>query len=1117
MQQRQRNNQRQNLNHENLQTTTNLNSLHCKLQEEAEKIRKWQTSSEIELKQKMARLKESEQMINQQRNQILEMQIENETLASQLQNEQLNQDKINIKLKSSRELFIALKTHSEYLQTSVARGEEDKDSLRLIAADNLKHIQKLRKELREMAEANEVRVTELQALIKNKELAIEDVKFKSAEEIGKARKTNQSIDKEIVICKGMIDNLSGQLISKKNSMEELESKIASLEEELLTQLDISRDSEVGIAELRAVLEDTKLSYDAAQVENVSIKEDNANLNSSYTEFKTEADKKIDELQGELGELTDGLTTLSTQYNEILSSHDRIESENASLKESVSQLVKCVEELQLKQEQNEQELTQVTDMYNESKLKEDQLQKFLLEKEGSVSELLESNVQLESDLREAAESLEKLQLKETDYVSQIQELTLSQTKQSEELSVLDEKVAGHSVVLKSKEAAILMQQQDHEKQTQSLKDVCDQFEMKYVEINKVLTEKDCCIGELEKVKEELINDVDSLKTKLCLLESNHASLNDQVGELKCNVNESYSLLEKSKKANEAQKKMIDSTKKELKDNKKVLNTSESYTKKMLKENESLKNQQDVFQSKLKESEEHIANSTITLKNLESRLKECEKVIEGKIALVSDLNERITSLELELEEARTVISSKEEGSSKMSDKLLSQLETAKKAVKEKEAAVKELRKEISSLKKEVKDKDSSSSFVDAKLDSLQENITQVDNLLQQERAINKENTAQISLLIKEKADLAAEKLSLAKTIELKTGDVAALAEEINSLHNKLSDFERSGSVSEDVKAMRSELDNLRSEKSDLISSRTLLEDELQNNCIYIKALEAKEKEFAGDIKNMKKSNVELEKQITTLNESSKSLNKELKSSKDAFTQLKKVTAENNLLVKKLKDQDSKLDDLQSNLQKVKNGFLLSEENYKTTISNLKDELKSMRKEKVAMILSKADTEMTTPLSSSPAHRESCMSPKTPTRPRSQPASPKTPSNNPSKKRRVAFGKSPTWKPDPFDEDENVVSSSTSRTPHQFVQTVYSGKSPKSPGRLKLKVPGSKSNNVVDLLNQYPKSDQKRGVKLPQAKLPDAYLKRKEQKQQDKKKIKVEACSWFDSDSAFGFDDM
>jgi len=449
--------------------------------------------------------------------------------------------------------------------------------------------------------------------------------------------------------------------------------------------------------------------------------------------------------------------------------------------------------------------------------------------------------------------------------------------------------------------------------------------------------------------------------------------------------------------------------------------------------------------------------------------------------------------------------------MSDKLMNQLETAKKAVKEKEATVKELRKEISSLKKEVKEKDGSSSFADAKLDSLQENINKVDTELQRERELNEENTAQISLLMKEKADLMAEKASLAKTIELKTGDVAALAEEINSLHNQLSDVERSGSVSDEVKTLRSDLDILRSEKDGLVSSKASLEDDLQNNLGLIQVLEAKEREFADDIEELKKSNAGLEKQIKSLTDSNKSLDKELKSSKDTSAQLKKITSENKSLVKRLTDKDSKFDNLKLDLQKVKNDFLLAEENYKSTIINLKEELKSMSKEKVAMILSKADTEMTTPLPSSPAHNH-CMSPKTPTRPRSQPASPKTPSNNPSKKRRVAFGKSPSWKPDPFDEDENVVSSSTSRTPNKFVQNVYSGKSPKSPGRLKLKVPGSKSNNVVDLLNQYPKSEEKRGVKLPQA-----YLKRKEQKQQDKKKIKVEACSWFDSDSAFGFDDI
>ena len=52
-----------------------LTQLHLRLQEEAEKIRKWKTSTEMNFKQKESQLKEAFQTIDSQKKNLLDLQV----------------------------------------------------------------------------------------------------------------------------------------------------------------------------------------------------------------------------------------------------------------------------------------------------------------------------------------------------------------------------------------------------------------------------------------------------------------------------------------------------------------------------------------------------------------------------------------------------------------------------------------------------------------------------------------------------------------------------------------------------------------------------------------------------------------------------------------------------------------------------------------------------------------------------------------------------------------------------------------------------------------------------------------------------------------------------------
>ena len=52
-----------------------LSVLHCRLQQEADKIRKWKNSVELELRQKDRQLQEVQELVNSKQNTLLETQV----------------------------------------------------------------------------------------------------------------------------------------------------------------------------------------------------------------------------------------------------------------------------------------------------------------------------------------------------------------------------------------------------------------------------------------------------------------------------------------------------------------------------------------------------------------------------------------------------------------------------------------------------------------------------------------------------------------------------------------------------------------------------------------------------------------------------------------------------------------------------------------------------------------------------------------------------------------------------------------------------------------------------------------------------------------------------------
>ncbi|XP_023227665.1 synaptonemal complex protein 1-like isoform X1 [Centruroides sculpturatus] len=103
--------------------TEHLSSLHSKLYTEAERIRKWKISTEMDIKLKEKKLNDSLQVIESQRKSLLELQLQNESLSQRLSEEMDNRQEILQKISATRELCFVAKNHMDSLEDKICQCE----------------------------------------------------------------------------------------------------------------------------------------------------------------------------------------------------------------------------------------------------------------------------------------------------------------------------------------------------------------------------------------------------------------------------------------------------------------------------------------------------------------------------------------------------------------------------------------------------------------------------------------------------------------------------------------------------------------------------------------------------------------------------------------------------------------------------------------------------------------------------------------------------------------------------------------------------------------------------------------------------------------------------------
>ena len=99
-----------------------LTNLHSKLHKEAEKIRRWKSEKEMEIKQKDRSLSDSIQTIDSLRKSIIELQFQNEEFSTKLHDKELEQEETEQKIKIVREMANVLRDQTTQLESRIAMG-----------------------------------------------------------------------------------------------------------------------------------------------------------------------------------------------------------------------------------------------------------------------------------------------------------------------------------------------------------------------------------------------------------------------------------------------------------------------------------------------------------------------------------------------------------------------------------------------------------------------------------------------------------------------------------------------------------------------------------------------------------------------------------------------------------------------------------------------------------------------------------------------------------------------------------------------------------------------------------------------------------------------------------
>ncbi|XP_045196675.2 interaptin-like [Mercenaria mercenaria] len=753
-----------------------LNSLHAKLHQEADKIRKWKNQTELDMKQKDRKIQESSHTIDSLRKSILDIQLQNESLSMALQEEISNREDILQKVSATRNLCSVLKDHLAKTEAKVAECEVEKTEVKYLEQEHKRQFESLSEKFKELQvardEDNKQFSNQISVLSEEKECLGQELKHSKQEAETKLKVLNQQLDDKNI----EIRDIRAQVQKNNDKIHHLEKTIDSLTQDLETSKDQLENATKKHDDLSKQLETTRMDKEKLEQKFSDSKSNVQQLTNKCTDLQTELNserqehsEQIQALQSELDQqkeqlnqkqiklqfLQNDFDSASTLLEEVKSSKDILIMEKAELQNRVTELEKQNAELLSKHEENCITLNQMTETISGL-----QGQLVTSQQEGAnlLLQLNEIRAHLSAVETEKLQLDEKIRVIESDMVCK----KAGMTDLQRELVEKTEQITNLSQKIELLEEQLQNEQYNHS-QTQAEMKVCQnelgcnqkELAMKMEQLKRLqkeletLNKKNEGLAETLKHKEttetELREEIAALQSELALLRENNETLLEE----RQQSDEALhgKLLSKEKTAsdletkNKSLKSDITTKNKHIKELEKEIRSLKS---KLTSENkcvesknlELLKLQSDMeteaaskseLESKIKEQDEHVKRVQEELKTAEKTAKEskeyAEKCLAEKDQMFSQCESQRTEMSSIMQGYRSDLDKNLTKKEKEVETLKHKLETMKtKHKKEMDDKVSKLNSQIEQLRKTISD----SGY---QMENLQKNFSEKETKVQE----------------------------------------------------------------------------------------------------------------------------------------------------------------------------------------------------------------------------------------------------------------------------------------------------------------------------------------------------------------------------------------------------
>uniref|UniRef100_A0A8C6QXZ5 Synaptonemal complex protein 1 n=1 Tax=Nannospalax galili TaxID=1026970 RepID=A0A8C6QXZ5_NANGA len=622
-----------------------MNRLYLKLYKEAEKIKRWKVSIELELKQKENKLQENRKIIEAQRKAIQELQFENEKVSLKLEEESEENKDLIKENNATRHLCDLFKETCARATEKTKKYEYERDETRQLYVDLNSNMEKM-----------VIAFEELRVQAENSRL---ETHFKLKEDYEKIQHLEEEYKKEINDKENQVSLLLIQNAEKENKMkdlilvlEESRNKINQLEEKTKLQDEKLKELNEKKDHLTSEVEDIKMSLQRSVSTEKALEEDLQIATKMIDQLSEEKEAQMKEFNKAKDAhsfvVTEHKTTICTLEELLRTDQQRLVKSEDQLKILTVELQKTSSELEEmtkfknKKEVEIEELKKILAEDQEVLDEKKQVEKLAEELKGKGQELTGLLKAREKEVHDLEIKLTAITTSEQHYSKQVEDLKMELEK--EKLKNMELIANCNRLSLENKnflqEASdMTLELKEHKEDINNLK---EQEEMMLKQIDSLEEKETHLRNELESTRKELIQKEDEVKCKLDKSEENARSIECEVlkkdkqmkilenkyNSLKKQVENKSKYIEELHRENKALKKKSSAESKQL----------SAYEIKVSKLESELESAKQKFQEMTDNYQKEIEDKKISENNLLGEVEKAKATVDEAVKLQKEVDLR-----------------------------------------------------------------------------------------------------------------------------------------------------------------------------------------------------------------------------------------------------------------------------------------------------------------------------------------------------------------------------------------------------------------------------------------------------------------------------------------------